>query len=57
MKSEDCELKDECLEFLCEFPDRIPHRCRLCTPMVKYTLERRKELRPKVMDEKDIWNE
>jgi hypothetical protein len=44
MKSEDCELKKECMQFLCEFPDRIPYRCRLCTPMVKYTLNRLKEL-------------
>jgi hypothetical protein len=44
MKSDDCELKDECMEFLCDFPDRVPHRCRLCTPMVKYTLERLKAM-------------
>jgi len=65
MKSEDCELRDECLTFLCEFPDRIPHRCRLCTPMVKFTLERIRDMHEdehgdgwrKDVAEVDIWNE
>jgi len=53
MKSEDCGLKDECETFLVEFPDRVPHRCSLCTPIVRYVLQC---LRDKDKDS-FIWNE
>ena len=53
MKSDECGLKDECIEFLCDFPDRVPHRCSLCTPIVRYVLERLKE--QKAAKDEDIW--
>lgn len=40
MASKDCELQDVCIEFLVDFPDRVPHRCSQCTPIVRFILER-----------------
>jgi hypothetical protein len=61
MNKDDCGLERECMEFLCEFPDRVPYRCRLCTDMVRYTLARLKELREDehatIGTEVDIWHE
>lgn len=57
MKSDDCDLKNECITFLCDFPDRVPHRCSQCTPMVRYILECLKKMAPEKIDEKDVWHE
>lgn len=44
MKNNDCELKEDCMKFLGEFPDEFPQRCHLCTPLVKHVLERLKAM-------------
>ena len=61
MESKDCELKDACIEFLCDFPDRVPHRCSQCIPMVRHTLTKLVELYKNehetlVSREEDQWN-
>ena len=55
VNNENCGLEDECLEFLCEFPDRVPHRCRLCTDTVRFILERLKVQKATPRSESDVW--
>jgi len=56
MNKDECGLEKECMEFLCEFPDRVPYRCRLCTPLVRFVLVRIRDSNKEAQREIDRWH-
>lgn len=53
-----CNVGDLCNKYLFDFGIDIPERCKLCTPMVKYTLTCIANLGkdPFTPSEEDVWN-